>query len=460
MRSFLFSFIFFFTACCAFSQSERTTFSKAEVLADLDYLYTSLQDAHYNVYAYISENEFRSAYEKVKTSITKDSLSTLEVINRFQPLTSAIKNGHTAIEFPIPQYLAYINAGGTLFPLEIAFENNTTLVRRNWSTNETIEPGAEVISINDIPVNKILEQIYPHIAAERPYFKQAKLELFTFPRYYWQVFGEAPEFEVTLKSNGELKKHKIAAITALEGYEMKRPDIFYGKRELSFLNDIPYLIPGNFSGKIEEYQKFIDSAFSVIKRKNSKKLIIDLRNNGGGEDSFSDYLVSYIADKPFNWTSKFTLKTSQFLKEDIIKNKDTTDVYWQEALNRKNGEVYEYEFDKYLPQPKEKRFQGDVYLLVNRQSHSQSAVTAAQIQDYGFATIVGEETGEYPSLYASRYGYQLPKTGIHVNVSKGRIIRINGSTSEKGVIPDIRIKDYLLDEKDEVLDGLLARLVK
>ena len=97
-------------------------------------------------------------------------------------------------------------------------------------------------------------------------------------------------------------------------------------------------------------------------------------------------------------------------------------------------------------------------MLSNRQSHSQSAVTAAQIQDYGFGIIVGEETGDYPSLYASQFQYTLPTTGIPVKVSKGRIVRVNGSAEEEGVIPDIFIKDYLLDEKDEILEGLLKRI--
>lgn len=99
-----------------------------------------------------------------------------------------------------------------------------------------------------------------------------------------------------------------------------------------------------------------------------------------------------------------------------------------------------------------------MYALVNRQSHSQATVTAAQIQDYGFGTIVGEETGEYASLYASQFQYALPNTGIIVHVSKGKMVRVNGSTKEEGVIPDIYIKDHLLDEKDEILEELLSQI--
>ena len=43
-------------------------------------------------------------------------------------------------------------------------------------------------------------------------------------------------------------------------------------------------------------------------------------------------------------------------------------------------------------------------------------------------------------------------------MSKGKMIRVNGSTKHEGVIPDIFIKDYLLDEDDEILEGILKRI--
>ena len=71
---------------------------------------------------------------------------------------------------------------------------------------------------------------------------------------------------------------------------------------------------------------------------------------------------------------------------------------------------------------------------------------------------MGEETAEFPTLYASQYQYSLPKTGVEVKVSKGYIVRVSGSKKAEGVIPDIYIKDYLLDEKDEILEGVLHQI--
>lgn len=440
------------------SGQSASTFSKEEVLADLETLYKSLEETHYNLYIYTTEQAFDSAYAAVKASIKKDSLSLLETTNAFQRLISVVNNGHTEIPFPGQSYSKYAYAGGTLFPLEIAFEYDKPLVRKNWSNNESIKIGSEVLSINGMPMEEVLTKIYPQISAERPYFKHAKIELYSFPRLYWQMFGEQDDFEVEIRSDGLVQTYSLNAINLIDDYEMKRSEVVDPVMELKFIENAVYLNPGGFGGDEEKYRQFIDSSFVEIKHRNTQNLIIDLRNNPGGNDSFSDYLVSYIADEPFKWNSSFTLKTSQFLKDHVRKHNDTTDVYWQEVLNHENGEIYEYEFDTYQPQPKEKGYDGNVYVLINRQSHSQSAVTAAQIQDYKFGTIVGEETGEYPTLYASQFQFTLPNTGIPVSVSKGYIVRVNGNTDEQGVMPDIFIKDYLLDEEDEILDGLLERI--
>ena len=459
MRNFIAYFFFIiFSSTIGLGQSTTSKFSIEDVLSDLDYLYTALKDAHYNLSAYTSKKKFDSVYTVTKASVQKDSITAFDAHKMLQQFVAHAKNGHTAIDFPIPAYQEYAMAGGTLFPLEIAFDNDKPLIRKNWSSQDAIPIGSELLKINGMPVDEILTKIYRQISAERTYFKQVKLELYSFPRYYWQVFGQEETFEIEIKTKAGIKSFKLDAIPLFDGYEANRNELITVKIQLKFFNHAAYLNPVNFSGDEEVFLKYIDSAFMQIKAKGSKKLIIDFRNNGGGNDSFSDYLISYFADKPFTWNSKFTLKTSKFLKEHVRKNNDTTSIFWQKTLSHKDGEIYEYAFEPYTPQPEAKRFTGAVYVLANRQSHSQSAVASAQIQDWGFGTIVGEETGDFPSLFASIFQFALPKTGIPVTVSKGYIVRVNGSKKEEGVIPDILIKDYLLDEKDEILDGLLAKI--
>ncbi|MCA0131706.1 S41 family peptidase [Winogradskyella alexanderae] len=439
--------------------SSAQKFSKEDVLADLNYLKSSLEETHFNLYSHTSKAEFEQNYLAVQKEIQKDSFSLMEVTNLYQQVVTKANNAHTRIPFPIPSYIKFFKSGGLIFPLEVAIENGKVLIRKNWSSNSDIKIGSELKRINGLSIEQVLEKIYPQIAAESVYFKHALIESFTLPRYYWQVFGEQKSFEIEILKNGKITPLELEAIKALEDYEMRREDIIKKDWELKLLPNAGYLRPGELSGDLDNYKKFIDSAFAEINSKNYNNLIIDLRNNSGGDDPFSDYLVSYIADKPFRWNSKFQVKSSRVLKEDILKNKDTTQPYMKWILSIKNGEISNYDFGFYKPQPKVKRFRGNVYVLVNRHSYSQSTVAAAQIQDYKFGVIVGEETAEHPNLLASIFSYNLPNTNIQVDISKGKIYRVSGMDNGKGVIPSIVIKDHLLDTNDEILNGVL-RLIE
>ncbi|WP_420573875.1 S41 family peptidase [Kordia sp.] len=455
MKNFFLPIIFTCITIHSFSQS-KTQFSKQQVIDDLQYLSTSIQESHYNLYLYTSEEKFAKNYNTVKNSIQKDSLNLLETTNTLQRVISAVNNGHTEIEFPVQSYREYAMNGGTLFPLEIAFEDNHYLIRKNWSKNGQIRVGSKILSINGRSMNEILEKIYTQISAERLYFKHAKIELYSFPRCYWRVFGQQDEFEVEIAMNHHTQKYTLKAIDLINDFETKRYEILNAKMKLDFYRNTAYLNPGNFAGDESKFQQFIDASFQKIKEVKAKNLIIDLRNNGGGNDSFSDYLVSYIANKPFKWNAKFEVKSSQLLKDHIRKNGNTKSDFSKAILSHENGEVFAYSFKEHQPQNEQKRFTGAVFVLVNRQSHSQATVTAAQIQDYNFGIIIGEETAEYSSLCASQFKYTLPNTGIEVKVSKGFMTRINGTIKLKGVQPEVVIKDHLLDENDEILTETLA----
>ena len=107
---------------CALSNLwAQNQFSKNQVLEDMEYLMTSLEESHYNLYAYTPKSEFDKNYNAVRSSITKDSLILLEATSVLQRVISAANNGHTEINFPAQSYGDYLYEKGTLFPLELAF---------------------------------------------------------------------------------------------------------------------------------------------------------------------------------------------------------------------------------------------------------------------------------------------------------------------------------------------------
>jgi C-terminal processing protease CtpA/Prc len=445
-----------------FAQNKPQLFSQS-VKEDLDYLYKSLQSTHYNLFAFQSKESYDSLYNQLKLSIPIDSLTVLQTVTYFQKLVSFANTGHCEIDFPAQSYIDYAYTGGTVFPLELAFENNKAFVRKNFSTDLQIQIGDELLAIDGMPINEVLQQLYPFVSAERLYFKNAKIEFTSFPRLLFQLNGKKDSWIIQTKNkDNQISKVEVKAVSVIDYETNRNGEVVNPQKKIQLYGDIAYLNTGQFGSNEADgemvFKKYIDSAFSVIKEKSVKHLIIDLRNNPGGHNDYSDYLISYFAHKPFKWYSEFSVKTSKILKEQILLQADTTDKYSRAILSNTNGKVFNYDFPKYTPVENSKRFKGKVYVLINRQTYSMAAVSAALIQDYKFGKIVGEETGDVPTLYASQFSYTLPQTGILVKVPKSYIVRVNGSKKLEGVKPDIYIQDHLLDDKDEILDKLLVIL--
>ena len=442
-----------------FSLAQNSSnFAREAVLADLDYLYEALQQTHIDAFAYMSPKELEQAYQKTRATIIQDSLSGLEATELLQPFVAQLKNGHTAIPFPIPEYIAYASEGGSLFPLEVILHEGEYKVTANWSKESRIVPGTRLLAINGEPIAEIFKNLYRQLSGERLYYLQAKAEYFSLPRLYWQIYGPQDTFKVSVELSGQIQELELSSVAALDDFEYNRTDAVNAEMNLELTANAAILNPGSFKDDLNIYKAFIDSSFVEINKRNLPNLIIDLRGNGGGDDSFADYLTSYIADKPFKWCSEFKLRSSRQLKEALAPNRDTTSAYQNAIFSKAEGEVFDYDFPLYQPQPVSRRYQGKIYVLINRHSYSQAAVTAAQIQDYGWGTIVGEETAEYPSLYASVFNFSLPNTGIPVVVSKGLIVRVSGDRSERGVLPDIEIANNPFDSEDQQLKKLLQIL--
>jgi hypothetical protein len=449
------------------AQHKPIRFAPADVQADMAYAYETLQKAHYNLYAHVSKHDYDAAYQKLVGSVGRDSLSLLETTMLLQRLLAIGNVGHSEVDFAASSYIAYAMQGGTLFPLELAFEDGRTYVRKSYTPDSTVRAGDQVLRLDGRPIRKLQAAIHPYLSAERPYFKDAKLEFWSFPRYYWAVFGEKPSFKVKVKNaSGKRSTHTIPAITVM-AYEASRGgEILKNERSFRYMEEVAYLHPGPFSSPEPDgearFKAFVDSAFADINASQAKYLIVDLRNNAGGHNTFSDYLIAYFADKPFRWFSDFTIRTSEVLKTQTKKKypEPIPDAYTRNILEVPDGETFAYEQTMQEPMPEVQRFKGKVYVLVNRQSYSMAAVSAALVQDYGFGELVGEETGDTPTLYAAQFSFQLPRTSVELKVPKGYIVRPNGDERLAGVIPDHLVRDHLLDDEDEVLRYTLEKLIK
>jgi C-terminal processing protease CtpA/Prc len=374
-------------------------------------------------------------------------------------------------------YGAYIGNGGTIFPINIIVNNNKMIIIDDYSNSKQINKGDELVSINGKSAKNILNGIYSFLSGENDYYINTWIDQITFPRLNWLMNGPCDSYNIQVKNQkNELINLTVSGVNAgkYEDLQSGKKQIFNFNRKFKFIEDIAYLQPGQFlnangnnnSSNVKTFEKgeflaYIDSAFVKIQKAKSKNLIIDLRDNAGGSSTFSDEMVAYIANKPFKFCSRFSVKTSKITKEFWKQVNDTCLNYLKtQILNTPDGETFDVTIPEHDFRKDSLKFQGKVYVLINRYSISQAADVATQVQDYKFGILIGEKTAQIPTNYGATHQFELPNTKMVVEYPKAFIIRPNGSTKFEGVSPDIIVEDNMFTEKDEILDFTIDLIKK
>ncbi len=448
-------------------------YSAQEVKDDLKYMYETLEKSNYNLYALVKKEEIDSSYQAINSSIN-DSLTVLEIFRLFQPFVAKVGMSHCGISKPWGEYLnIYLKQGGTVFPLSLYFSQGKVYVKDNFSTHKSISKSDEILSFNEVPIDQYMTEFYKNLSGPSDYFKGSIIERSTFPKLYWIFYGECKEFKLKIKKkDGEELDIALNAIAGSDFEDqLKKPESdTVEEREFHKINNtVAYLRPGKFlNANVEddlekqntfdntEFCHFIDSAFNVFAKEGSKDLIIDIRDNQGGDNSFSDYMIAYFATEPFSISSKFSMKTSQMTKSfwkdvEIPQYQDLK----KQIMSLENGSYLDVDLTYTEPHAESKRFKGKVYVLINRYSYSNAAMVAAIIQDYKFGEIIGEETSDEVTSYGAMHVFKLPNTQISVSYPKGFMVRPNGDTTPRGVVPNHIVYDDLHTDKDEVLEYTL-----
>lgn len=264
-------------------------------------------------------------------------------------------------------------------------------------------------------------------------------------------------------------------LEALGAAQAPRLDLERPLRDRRILaGNVGYLRPGPFynteartgaeAWDVSGFRGFVDEAFGSFLAAGVQRLIIDLRGNPGGDSLFSDVMVAWFADRPFQFFSSFRVRVSPEstaanqarLDHDAAAAGPISRQYAQLYGRARPGDVVPFEVPPSQPRSGE-TFRGRVYLLVDRQTYSNAVAVAATVQDYGFGSILGEETSDMATTYGAMERFRLPRTGIMVAYPKAFIVRPNGDLRSRGVVPDVPIRIPVLQGPgDPVLQQAIA----
>lgn len=461
------------------ASTAEPVFTAADLRSDFAALYAGLQSAHVELYAFTPKDELDALYREALAALDRP-MTLAEAQVRFELFAARVRMGHTRVDFPRAAWQRHLDAGGRAFPLDLRIMDGQVHVAVNRSGLETIQAGDVLVALNGEPMARVLERVERHVSAETAYMAHSLME-YDFPRYLWLETGSVERFMVTIARPANppvtlwVPARTRAELAAASSAQPPTLDLEHPLRDRRILpGNVGYLRPGPFynveartgaeAWDVSGFRGFVDEAFSDFLASGVQRLIVDLRGNPGGDSLFSDVLVAWFADRPFQFFSSFRVRVSPEstaanlarLEQDAVAAGPISRQYARLYAGARPGEVVAFELP--LAQPRQgPAFRGRVYVLVDRQTYSNAVAVAATVQDFKFGTLLGEETSDMATTYGAMEQFRLPKTGIAVGYPKAFIVRPNGDLRSRGVVPDVPIRfPIALGAADEVLDRALA----
>ncbi|MCC9043733.1 hypothetical protein LNQ81_13725 [Myroides sp. M-43] len=448
----LLTILYVFMFNIIYAQNGIDYISREDLNKEFDFLVEAIKNTHPNPYQTISEKEFVQQTVTIKESF-KDSLTTKEYYRVIAPFVASLNDGHTRLAFPGRKLL---HSEDNLFPyiIKASIDSPFLKVTENID-NEFVQipVGAEILKIGGISSEQIIQKIIDNTSGES---KEYRLKMGADFNMFAFVFGTFYDLEeqvyVDYIYEGESISKKVPTVTLQRLMNIAKNRKADPVSSIAITNYTLSLIPEKstaildirYLGEKKEFEQFLKESFKTINEAKIKKIVIDIRENGGGNSLLGDELLKYLSPTPFRQFDRTVVKYSQLQKEIYANrcqnNQQNCDLY--NYINTKqNGELEILTVkDLVIPHLAEDRFQGKVYLLTSRRTFSSAMNLAQAFKYYKLGEIVGEETGGYLVSFGDLISINLPVTNWNFAISTKKFYTVGSKeTDSHGVVPDIRI---------------------
>ncbi|MGS2740351.1 S41 family peptidase [Sinomicrobium sp. M5D2P17] len=416
------------------------------------------QEVNYN-FVYLDKIDREAWEEEYKKLITEvqETENDYEYYRLLQKFCAMLKDGHTNVNFPKILYGSILL--NTYFGEYRIFLSNidgkAIITRVNASKKEVLPIGTEIVKVNGMETKEyIKEHVAPYISSSTEHILKD-----------WSIrlMLRAPEgtgFHLEFRLPDGSSKSLRLTHTKTEEKEVYPPFEEHELLDFKWLeNDIAYVALNSFSdAKIDTL--FTEKLPELYK---AKKLVIDLRNNGGGSTSIGTKILQYLT----NDTLLYGSKTQSRLHIPSFKAwgkwteaKDTVNNAWakQEYLSYHDAFYHDFPYEPDTVKLKEKRIVVPTVLLIGHNTASAAEDFLIYADNQQHMVKIGEptfgSTGQ-PLLF------DLPGGGSARVCTKKDTYPDGREFVGYGIQPDITVKKTLSDylkNKDPALEEAIRYL--
>jgi len=476
-----------------YAQEKQPLLSVPQMHSDIAVLKCAFTQLHPGIYRYTTKARFNQYFDDI-TRQTAKPLRLAGFYTRLSQLTAKLKCGHTYLN-PYNQRES-VNVqllSVPVLPLLFKVIDKRLIVTHNLSGRAEIKPGDELVSINGMARSAIIDSLLTvsradgdhgldkrldNISITPEFANGQKYALFDiyFPLFFPHKDKEA-SYQMLVKSykTKTLITYPIDLISKTERDKRYQHQFGSGARQATatfkwISARCGYLQIRDFTteGWGGDYQIILDSVFTELHALNAQHLIVDIRDNEGGDDAVRNKVISYLIKQPaFHAIRRYY----RFLKvpDELLPYIKTWDPSFKAP---KPADEYAHTTDNlYFEKnrnpvdiviPNQKHFSGKVYLMTNATNSSSSFLMADILQQTKSVKLVGEPTGgTKQGINGGQFFFlYLPSSGIEVDIPLVYQSPLK-MRKDEGIQPDVTVTTQPEDMAtglDRQLEYLIRRI--
>lgn len=375
-------------------------------IEDIDFLRDNLIEKHCNLFCNIKKKEFLTYVNNLKEEINNLDFNDMKV--ELSRIVASIGDAHTAIAFPVKYFI----------PVEFYYFKDGVYITEDLYGNNI--KNHKVLKISDMRIEEVLETLKEIISYENEsFFKHNVVQYLkaTEVLYGALVIDNINEVTMTLEDlEGNIKTKTIKAldreelkqtikkkkeISPMEAplYRRNKDKLYW--REYIKSNKTLYL-KYNSCREMEglSVAEFIRDTIEFIENNYIERLVIDFRDNLGGDSTLFDPFIEYVKHNS--------------------------------KLNKKHN----------------------LFIIIGRKTFSSALLNVYELKNNTKALIIGEATGGKPNCYGEIKRFNLPSSGFSVSYST-KFYKLIDDDQVKTLLPDIMIEETIEDfinNRDPVME--------
>lgn len=371
-------------------------------IEDIDCLKDILINKHRNLFFNITRERFEANIDNLKTIIGKLDYNDMKV--EISRLVASIGDAHTAVKLPM----------NYLLPLEFYWFKEGIYVVKALGEYKKLE-HYKVIEINNIPIAEVLDELSEIISHENSSYLKSNIVKYiqSIEVLYGLIIVDNIE-NCTIKFeslNGEVETENIRSVDVINYNKLLENDnnsrVNQGLSEsmpvymrnsnrnywFEYLENerIVYFKYNACRDTLEQpIDIFIKELIDFIEENNIEKLVVDLRNNTGGDSRLLEPFIEYV---------------------------------------KKNKKI---------------NIQGNLFVVIGRDTFSSALLNAFSFKDNTNGILIGESTGGKPNCYGEIEKFILPNSKFLITYSTEYYNLIEDDKIES-LLPDINIDISIYD---------------